>query len=126
MLLNNLRYKIVNFLLREVKDHKMRHKRLTLTDIDSYVSEDILSRAEAPSADRIALTRALFESATEKQKQYLVMYFKQKMTMEQIALRCGVAKSTVSRTIARGRNNIIRAMKTHELISSLEKRSRED
>lgn len=104
----------------------MRHKRLTLTDIDSYVSNDIFYGADDTSVNRLALTRALFESATEKQKQYLIMYYKRKMTMEQIALRCGVARSTVSRTIARGRNNIIRAMKTHELISSLEKRSRED
>lgn len=104
----------------------MRHKRLTLTDIDSYVSNDIFYGADDTSVNRLELTRALFESATEKQKQYLIMYFKQKMTMEQIALRCGVAKSTVSRTIARGRNNIIRAMRTHELISSIEDLSRED
>ena len=63
----------------------------------------------------------MFEQTTAKQKRYLLMYYKDNMTMDEIADRCGVAKSTVSRTIARGRDRIIKGLRDSDLRRLLEK-----
>ena len=101
----------------------MNIKSADYLDIDRYVREKIFSDRETDRGaypDKVReLHRAIFESATAKQRRYIIMYYMKNMTMEQIADRCGVAKSTVSRTIARGRNNILRAMRADELSALL-------
>ena len=101
----------------------MNRKSADYLDIDRYVREKIFSDRETdggayPRKIR-ALHKAIFESASPKQRRYIIMYYMKNMTMEQIADLCGVAKSTVSRTIARGRNNILRAMMADELSALL-------
>ena len=54
------------------------------------------------------------------------MYYKDGMTMDEIADACGVAKSTVSRTIARGRNGILAGLKKAELKKLFETGSSEE
>lgn len=96
----------------------MRHIRVKLTDIDGYVRDEIFDDNSAGNVrtDRVRLVReALFESTTTKQRMYILLYYKKRMTMEQIADECGVAKSTVSRTISRGRDRILKGMKKEEL-----------
>lgn len=48
---------------------------------------------------------------TERQKQMITMYYFQHMNISEIASVLGVNRSTVSRTISRGRKNIAEKMK---------------
>ena len=52
------------------------------------------------------LMRLLDDSLTVKQKCYLMLYYKDGLTVREIADRFSVAPSTVSRTITRGRKRI--------------------
>lgn len=95
----------------------MKHKRVTLSDIDGFVRERVFSDDGRDRAElKLRLIRqALFENTTQKQRKYLLMYYKDNLTMQEIADRCAVAKSTVSRTVARGRSSIIDGLKREEL-----------
>lgn len=57
------------------------------------------------------LTRALRQDVTEKQRRYMVLYYGQGMSMDAIARTCGVNKSTVSRTLKRGRQRLYRCLR---------------
>ena len=69
---------------------------------------------DAPSVengiDRKLIKKALLyvinQELSPKQRQYVVMYYSENLNMEEIAKRCGVSKSTVSRTVSRARKNI--------------------
>ena len=101
----------------------MKHRRISLTDVDGYVRDkffDLTDGGDTPSRS-LDLHRVMFEQTTAKQKRYLLMYYKDNMTMDEIADRCGVAKSTVSRTIARGRDRIIKGLRDSDLRRLLEK-----
>ncbi|MBR6045052.1 MAG: hypothetical protein IKP47_05405 [Ruminococcus sp.] len=52
----------------------------------------------------------LCERLTKKQKCYIILYYRDCLTMEQIASRCGVNRSTVSRTITRARRRLSEAI----------------
>lgn len=97
----------------------MSSKRVSLSDIDGYVRDEIFNApqpSDVQSAETAALIReAIFENTTSKQQRYLLMYFKKRMSMKEIALACGVSVSTVSRTISLGRNNILKGMKREQL-----------
>lgn len=109
--------------MNDMERLKMKHKRVTLSDVDGYVREQIFGEQSADSAElKVRLIRqALFENATPKQRRYLIMYYRDKMTMDEIATACGVAKSTVSRTVARGRSSIIEGLKHAELKRLIER-----
>ena len=57
------------------------------------------------------LTHALRQGITEKQRQYMLLYYGQGMSMEAIARECGVNTSTVSRTLKRGRQRLYRCLR---------------
>lgn len=57
------------------------------------------------------LTRALRQDITAKQRQYMMLYYGQNMSMEAIAKEFGVNKSTVSRTLKRGRQRLYRCLR---------------
>jgi len=63
--------------------------------------------------DRVkqALRRALREEITEKQREYLYLYYSRRMNMKEIGERFGVDKSTVSRTIKRGEERLRRCVR---------------
>ena len=105
----------------------MKHKRVTLSDVDGYVRDDIFGTHSAQSSERLRLVRtALTENATPKQRRYIIMYYKDGMTMDEISGACGVARSTVSRTIARGRNGILAGLKKAELKKLFEMMNRQE
>lgn len=54
---------------------------------------------------------------TKTQKQYIMLYYKDKMTLKEIAQRFGVVPSTVSRTIKRARTRLYKALTGRELFS---------
>ena len=57
------------------------------------------------------LKRALREELTARQFQTVTMYYMDDMSMCEIAAELGVCVSTVSRTIARGKNHLKRCLK---------------
>lgn len=57
------------------------------------------------------LSRALRQDITERQRQYMALYYGQSMSMEAIAKQLGVNKSTVSRTLKRGRQRLYRCLR---------------
>lgn len=54
---------------------------------------------------------------TKTQKQYIILYYKDNLTVTEIAKRFGVVPSTVSRTIKRARIKLYRAITGRELLS---------
>lgn len=57
------------------------------------------------------LSRALRQDITKRQRQYMMLYYGRNMTMEEIAREVGVNKSTVSRTLKRGRQRLYRCLR---------------
>ena len=57
------------------------------------------------------LYHALREDITPRQREYMVLYYGKCMTMEEIARQLGVNKSTVSRTLKRGRDRLYRCLR---------------
>lgn len=53
----------------------------------------------------------LNDNLTKKQKCYIILYYRDGLSVTQIADRFGVNKSTVSRTITRGRKRIAELLK---------------
>ena len=57
------------------------------------------------------LTHALRQDITERQREYMMLYYGRGMSMEAIAKEVGVNKSTVSRTLKRGRQRLYRCLR---------------
>lgn len=68
------------------------------------------NRAELDRLKR-ALPAVLAECVTETQRQYILHYFVDRMTMKQIGERYGVNSDTVSRTIHRGLDRAYRYLR---------------
>lgn len=57
------------------------------------------------------LSKALRQDVTPKQRQYLMLYYGKGMNVCQISEQLGVNKSTVSRTMKRGRARLYRCLR---------------
>ena len=57
------------------------------------------------------LTHALRQDITQRQREYMMLYYGRGMSMEAIAKELGVNKSTVSRTLKRGRQRLYRCLR---------------
>ena len=57
------------------------------------------------------LTHALRQDVTARQREYMMLYYGRGMSMEAIAKELGVNKSTVSRTLKRGRQRLYRCLR---------------
>ena len=57
------------------------------------------------------LPRAVEQELTPRQREMLALYYYENMNMRQIAVRLGVNKSTVSRTLKRGRQRLYRCLR---------------
>ena len=57
------------------------------------------------------LTHALRQDITARQREYMMLYYGRGMSMEAIAKEMGVNKSTVSRTLKRGRQRLYRCLR---------------
>ena len=57
------------------------------------------------------LRRAINEELTERQREMMVLYYIDRIKMTDIAEMLGVAPSTVSRTITRGRKSLRRCLR---------------
>lgn len=57
------------------------------------------------------LSRALRQDVTALQREYMMLYYGENMNIPAIARRYGVNKSTVSRTLKRGRERLYRCLR---------------
>lgn len=69
------------------------------------------TNAEELSRSKAALWRAIHEDVTQRQRQYLLLYYGEGLNMGEIGRRLGVDKSTVSRTIKRGEARLRRCLR---------------
>lgn len=69
------------------------------------------SNTQALYRVKTALSRALREDVTDKQREYLLLYYGQGKNMVEIGRELGVDKSTVSRTIKRGEARLRRCLR---------------
>lgn len=76
-------------------------------DLEEEITDD---PTQPPSPDRgeyaKALRALLEKDLTKKQKCYIILYYRDGLTVKEIAEKYGVDKSTVSRTINRGRQRL--------------------
>ncbi len=85
--------------------------------------EQNLSLSDTPESDNTQLHRELRQlvlrvmqdSLTARQQQMLTLFFFQQKNTVEIAELLGVNKSTVSRTLNRGMNNLYRALRYYKL-----------
>lgn len=92
--------------------NKYTNKRVP---IEFLYADQKVKIGEYASTSNKALIKILREiindDLTKLQKQYLVMYYVKRMKISEIALKFGVNKATVSRTIRRARNRIYEKLK---------------
>jgi len=58
-----------------------------------------------------AMREVILNDLTQRQKQFVLLYYYEERNMPEIAEICGVNVSTVSRTLARARKNILERIK---------------
>lgn len=91
----------------------MAMKRISYDRAEVYIGDETTvieppSEASESTIDSMVLRQLLDDNLTNKQKCYIMLYYRDGLTMEEIAARFGVARSTVSRTIFRGRERLFR------------------
>ena len=81
--------------------------------VDLAVYTNLMAEDNRDQINRLKrnLTHALRQDITERQREYMVLYYGRNMSMEAIAQQCGVNKSTVSRTLKRGRHRLYRCLR---------------
>ncbi|MBR4622014.1 MAG: sigma-70 family RNA polymerase sigma factor [Ruminococcus sp.] len=61
----------------------------------------------------------LDDNLTKKQKYYIILYYRDKLRVSEIARRCGVNRSTVLRTLRRGQQRLAELSKRSEPLNRL-------
>lgn len=92
---------------------RYRRGRVYAADMAHYVQLLSERNTNTQTLNRVkaSLTRALREDITEKQREYLLLYYAQGKNMVEIGRELGVDKSTVSRTIKRGEARLRRCLR---------------
>lgn len=90
-----------------------RYRRGTAYAADMAVYAREISSDNSDQMGRVKknLIRALREDVTARQREFLLLYYAERLTMRQIGARCGVDCSTVSRTIKRGEASLRRCLR---------------
>ena len=81
--------------------------------VDLAVYTELMAQDNKEQMNRLKrnLTHALRQDITQRQREYMMLYYGKGMSMEAIAQQCGVNKSTVSRTLKRGRQRLHRRLR---------------
>ena len=75
---------------------------------------------ERPKLEDARLLRTVLEdNLTKKQKCYIILYYRDGLRPAEIARRCGVNRSTVTRTINRGRQRLLEQRRRTENLKRL-------
>ena len=90
---------------------RYRRGKLYAADMALYSIQMASDNSQEISRLKRNLSRALRQDITERQRQYMTMYYGQSMSMEAIARQLGVNKSTVSRTLKRGRQRLYHCLR---------------
>lgn len=90
-----------------------RYKRGLSYAADMAVYTREMAADNAQQLDKLKgnLAKALRQDITDRQRQFLLLYYGQGLNMRQIGERMGVNKSTVSRTIKRGEARLRRCLR---------------
>ena len=80
---------------------------------DMMIFTELMAQDNREQINRLKrnLTHALRQDITKRQREYMMLYYGKCMSMEAIAQQCGVNKSTVSRTLKRGRKRLCRCLR---------------
>lgn len=81
--------------------------------VDLAVYTRIMAEDNREQINRLKrnLTHALRQDITPRQREYMIRYYGQGMSMDAIAKELGVNKSTVCRTLQRGRQRLYRCLR---------------
>ena len=81
--------------------------------VDLAVYTELMADDNRDQMNRLKrnLTHALRQDITQRQREYMMLYYGRGMSMEAIARELGVNKSTVSRTLKRGRQRLYRCLR---------------
>ena len=81
--------------------------------VDLAVYTELMAQDNKDQINRLKrnLTHALRQDITARQREYMMLYYGRNMSMEALAPQCGVNKSTVSRTLKRGRQRLYRCLR---------------
>ena len=97
--------------IAEMANTRYRRGKAYSADMAEYARVMAPDNGAEMSRLRRDLARALREEVTEKQRRALLLYYGQGLNMTEIGRQLGVHKSTVSRTILRGENNLRRCVR---------------
>ena len=98
---------------------RTRARRLPIELIEALSASGGGSADETELRTRLCqglLRDVLNNGLTKTQKCYIILYYRDGLTMEEIAKRYGVNRSTVSRTVAAARRRIEKRMKLMLLV----------
>lgn len=81
--------------------------------VDMAVYAELMAEDNREQMNRLKrnLTHALRQDITQRQREYMILYYGRNMSMEAVAKHFGVNKSTVSRTLKRGRQRLYRCLR---------------
>ena len=82
-----------------------------MVDLEVYTNLMAEDNREQIGRLKRNLTHALRQDITPRQRQYMILYYGQGLSMDAIAQQLGVNKSTVSRTLKRGRQRLFRCLR---------------
>ena len=80
--------------------------RLDQLSFSAYLNEEAEDNQWQRQALRQALGRAIREELTGRQREVLLLYYLDQLTMQQVAERLDVNRSTVCRTLQRARERL--------------------
>ena len=83
----------------------------TVSYDNTFGMVDLAVYTELIADDNKDQINRLKRNLTRAQRQYMMLYYGQNMSMEAIAKEFGVNKSTVSRTLKRGRQRLYRCLR---------------
>ncbi len=84
-----------------------RKRRIPLYEVGGFIEQGYdLGDNVNVNAKKADYTWVLNRNLTNTQKSYIMLYYSEKKTIDEIAKIYGVNKSTVSRTIHRGKSNL--------------------
>lgn len=85
--------------------------RLDQLSFSAYLNEEAEDNQWQRQALRQALGRAIREELTGRQREVLLLYYLDQLTMQQVAERLDVNRSTVCRTLQRGEDRLRRCLR---------------
>lgn len=94
---------------------KLRYRRGKAYSMDmaQYMHQLSEENTNAPELEQLRrnLIRCVNEEVTPRQREYMHLYYVQRMSQPQIARTLGVDASTVSKTIKRGEQRLLRCLR---------------